>query len=141
MIFLPTPVIHSLGLQDFLSDYRPFLGASLIIALGVLVVEAVMSFRPAIKNAWLDYRYDKNLRISLAELTTDEKELLRRYIVGGENSLYRSINDGVATGLEAKNILYRSANISLPGVPGNLFPYNMQPFARRRLNKDSSYLN
>jgi hypothetical protein len=41
--------------------------------------------------------------------------------------------DGVAMGLEAKKIIYRSSNIS---APGGTFPYNMQPYARKILNEN-----
>ena len=76
----------------------------------------------------------------MAALTADEKQMLRPYIFAGENTVYESIYDGVANGLVAKRILYRASNLSVPGTPGVLFPFNLQPQARIELTKHPDFL-
>ena len=83
-------------------------------------------------ESWM---FKRNALEILSELTAKEKQFLRAYIDDGENTKHAPINDGVACGLVAKKILYRASNLSLPGMPGMIFPYNMQPHARKILRK------
>jgi hypothetical protein len=85
-------------------------------------------------------RFIKGVRYQLSLLTLDEKDFLRPYIWGGENSNYAQFSDGVANGLAAKNIVYRASNMSVPGSLA-AFPYNLQPYARAELIKHPHWLD
>ena len=68
----------------------------------------------------------------LDNLTPDEKTYLAPYVLEEVTSQVFELEDGIAGGLVAKNIIYRSSNL------GNVlegFPYNMQPWARDYLHQ------
>jgi len=89
-------------------------------------------------NPFSDWRIEQSVRGTLSELTEDEKSFLRHYIVDGQNTKYAQISDGVAKGLQAKNVVFRASNVS---VPGGSFPFNLQPVARRILTKRRQLLD
>lgn len=86
-------------------------------------------------------RIHANIRQTLSELTGEEKEFLRGYILGGENTIYASIYDGIPNGLQAKDIVYRASSLSVPGAPGHKFPYNLQPYVRQILRRSPELLD
>jgi hypothetical protein len=109
--------------------------AGVAFGLAVLVV-SLASHAAQIVGTWLnEWRLRRRLRSTLTDLTKAEKEFLRPYILQNENTRHQSIYDGVANGLEAKGIIYRASNFSVPGTPGIPFPWNLQPGARTVLNK------
>ncbi|MGE9007247.1 super-infection exclusion protein B [Leptospira interrogans] len=141
LVALPVNWIEAIGLTEFRASYRAFLALALITSFALLVVHFLFSLSKPIRKVYRNWRLDRNTKLVLSDLTKDEKILLRRYINDGENSCYQSIYDGVANGLEAKNIVYRASQLSVPGTPGQKFPYNLQPYARKILNKSPSLLD
>lgn len=66
---------------------------------------------------------------SLHELTPDEKGYLLPYIRDVANTRYFKFIDGIAGGLWAKRILFRSSDLAVP----NSAPDNLEPWARQYL--------
>jgi hypothetical protein len=114
--------------------------AGAIFGVAVLIVSLTSNVARGVGNLAKRWRFRRNTQTILRTLTKAEKEFLRSYILGDENTRYASIYDGVANGLQAKGIVYRASNISVPGTPGMLFPWNLQPDAREALNKNRSFL-
>lgn len=92
-----------------------------LFGIAVLLVSMVSHAARGAANLFRHLRFRFHLRNTLRELTQAEKAFLRPFVIEGENT-YASINDGVANGLQGKGIVYRASNLSLPGVPGMLFP-------------------
>lgn len=130
LLFLPEPIVTQIGLTDFRVAYRRELGATLILSASLLAVQASFGVGQFGKGLWKEWEFNRSARATLRELTAAEKEFLRPYIVDGQNTKYVSIYDGVANGLQAKGIIYRASQLSVPGTPGVLFPWNLQPYAR-----------
>jgi Super-infection exclusion protein B len=78
---------------------------------------------------WRDRQFNRAVYKTLSELTMAEKDFLRDFIHGQANTVSAPINDGVAGGLAAKQIIYRPSNISY----GMEWPYNLQPVPRKLL--------
>ena len=74
----------------------------------------------------------------LANLSKDEKELLREYIDNDTKTRNFSIRNGIAMGLKSYNVLYISSNITR-GLK-LMFPFNIQPWAWEMLKKNPKYL-
>jgi hypothetical protein len=138
LLFLPDWAVSQMGLAEFRAMYRMYIGVVLIASASLLTVYAVPAIAPLI---WSPFRTWFNRRADLkrlADLTNAEKAFLRSYIVDGENTRYAPLTDGVASGLQAKTLIYRASRISLPG--GN-FPFNLQPPIRKLLNERPHLLN
>ncbi|EGO95204.1 hypothetical protein APM_1967 [Acidiphilium sp. PM] len=71
-------------------------------------------------------------------LTEDEKLFLRPYIIDGANTRMANITNGVAGGLVAKGIIFRSSNV---GTVFSGFSYNLQPISRKILTGRPDLLN
>ncbi len=129
-LFLPKSIIVQLGLDQLRQTYRTQAGAVLIISASLLLTNVISVAWNLALSPWYDWRFTRKIHKTLSELTFAEKVFLNPYIAGGHNTQYAEAHDGVAKGLEAKLILYRSSNIS---AAGGIFPYNMQPYARKIL--------
>lgn len=132
VLFLPPRFISQLGLDEVVKSYRMYVGLAFVISASLLFVGLctfVWSFFSTPYQNWL---YERNGIRLMEELTEEEKAFLRPYILNGQNSLVAPINDGIAQGLAAKKIIYRSSNI---GHVFSGFPYNLQPYMRRLLTK------
>jgi hypothetical protein len=140
LLFLPPGTVEAMGLEEFRSTYRTWLGVGWLSSASLLGVHAAAGAVRQVGAGWRRWRVHRRLHKALHDLTFDEKLLLRKFVVEGETTLYQSISDGVAQGLVAKTILFRSSNLSVPGTPGVVFPYNLQPYALRALSKNPSLL-
>lgn len=137
LLFLPPGTVEAMGLEEFRSTYRVWLGVGWLFSASLLGVHAVAAVGRLVGAGWHRWRFGRRLREALRDLTLEEKRLLREFVVDGKNTLYRSISDGVAAGLVAKFIICRASNLS---EPGGLFPFNLQPYARTVLTKNLGLL-
>ena len=137
LLFAPLEFVMKIGLESFRNDYVSVIGF-VFLASGVLtLLNASHAALNPIKTFMAESQLERNTNIILNELTAAEKAVLRPYILGGENTQYFPISDGISSGLQTKGILYRASNLSLPG-PGSPFAYNLQPIARKLLNRKSA---
>lgn len=86
---------------------------------------------------WQTRQIRTRRRQSLLALTPDEKAYLAPFVLEHQNTQYHTLQDGVAAGLVAKNILY------LPSTMGRKltgFAHNIQPWAKEYLVKNRQLL-
>jgi hypothetical protein len=139
LIFIPAEMAGSLGLLEFRSAYRAYLGVAWICCASLLIVHAVIAISAFIRKQYGIWRFKRTTSQTLSELTREEKEFLRPFIYEDKNTVFAKIYDGIPAGLVGKGLLYRASNISAPG--SQTFPFNMQPFAREALRKNRSLLD
>ena len=70
-------------------------------------------------------------------MTPDEKAYLVPFVLQQENTQYFLIEDGIAGGLIAKGVLYRSSNV---GSLVSGWAHNIQPWAREYLTEHAELL-
>lgn len=136
LLFAPASLIATLGATSLLSAYRAWIGFSLIISSAYLLAHGVVFLATKVRDASHDRAIQKVRLGHLRSLTPDEKGHLLPYIVESRASVVYHITDGVAQGLTAKQILFRSTNAGY----GTGFSYNIQPWAREAIMKDPSLL-
>jgi hypothetical protein len=129
LLFLPDAFIKRIGLEELQQTYRMYAGLVLIASSSLLSVSVITSALELVLRPWRDRKFRRRVHTTLSELTEGEKEFLQPYIFGNENSIYAAINDGIAGGLTAKGLIYRSSQVS----QGFNFPYNLQPIVRKIL--------
>jgi hypothetical protein len=134
LLFLSDGFASTLSVKEFREEYRKYLGPSLLLALALTINNITAAIRKYLSGK----RYVRNLKQQLHNLTSEEKGYLAQFIQGGENTIRADIGDGVAGGLMAKEIIYRSSSVFsiLEGAP-----YNLQPWARKYLTKHHELLN
>jgi hypothetical protein len=138
LLFAPGNLRETIGLNEFVTTHRAYVGCVLVESASLLVVYVVAFCQDFIKE-WLGELLSKRRAIALLkELTTEEKEFLKKYIDGDRNTVYAGIHDGIAGGLAAKGIIYLASQVSTAGYPA--FPYNLQPWARKALRANPTFL-
>jgi Super-infection exclusion protein B len=130
LLFLPDPVITQLGLAEFRQSYRKYAGVALIASVSLLSVQVISTITFSVLSMWKTWRVSRNGLKKLAELTVEEKDFLRLFILTGQNTQYAPINDGVVKGLELKLLVYLASSMSVGGFD---FAYNLQPYVRKLL--------
>ena len=131
LLFLPIEIAETLSIKEFRDSYRKFLGPSFLIVISFFITNVLLSVnnirrrKANLKKRWLQ----------LHSLTAEEKGYLAQFIRHGNNTIHVYIGDGVAGGLEAKGIIYRSSNLFyiLEGVPYNIWPW-AQDYLSKHLN-------
>jgi len=124
ILFGPAWFSEALGMSLISGKYRWTVGLIFLIAVGWLLVSALLFFGRFVFNTW----QRKKGRQRLHHLTTDERGVLRPYV---QNS-YRSYpipegHLGIAQGLADNGILYRP---QLPTAgPTPFVPYNILDWA------------
>jgi hypothetical protein len=129
LLFIPDTLVTQLGLEEIRHTYRTHAGIVLVTSASLLMVNIISGIVHLLLKPWRDRQFNRAVRKTLRELTQDEKDFLRSFIHGHANTVSAAINDGVAGGLEAKQIIYRSSNVSY----GMQWPYNLQPVPRKLL--------
>jgi len=129
LLFLPDALILQLGLDEFRHSYRTYAGFALIGSASLVLVHIISAIVPIALRPWRDWLFKRAMYKALSELTPSEKEFLRLFVFGEANTVSAPINDGVAGGLAAKRIIYRSSNVAI----GLEWPYNLRPIPRKLL--------
>jgi hypothetical protein len=129
LLFVPDSLVSQLGLEEIRHSYRTYAGILLVVSASLLGVSVFSGIVNLVLRPWRQRQFNRAVYKTLSELTQDEKDFLRPFIFGNANTVTAPINDGVAGGLAAKQIIYRSSNVSL----GFDWPYNLQPIPRKLL--------
>jgi hypothetical protein len=137
LLFFPESLVSQLGLEEIRHTYRTYAGIVLVASASLLAVNILSSVVHLALRPWRDRRFNRAVYRTLRELTQPEKDFLRPFIFGDANTVTAPINDGIAGGLEAKKVIYRSSNISY----GLEWPYNLQPIPRKLLNAHPELLD
>lgn len=132
VLFLPEHFISHIGLDELLKSYRMYVGLAFLISASLLGVRIVSFLWSLLGGPYENWKLERDGVRMMGDLTQEEKSFLRPYIINGANTLTAPIGDGIAQGLAAKNIIYRSSNV---GHLLNGFPYNLQPYMRRLLTQ------
>lgn len=137
ILFAPSKVIVVLGIELLRNSGQGVLGGVFVFSWAYLLAHLIGKIYGLISDQ-NNKRKTNKMRIGyLQELTPQEKGYLTPYIVQGKNTVKFRIEDGIAGGLAAKDILYRASTVGdlLDG-----FDYNMQPWARKYLESHRELL-
>lgn len=125
VLFSPDSLIESLGMTAIRTDHKAEIGGALLLSLAYLSATVILWLKDVIAKAW-KIRSARLVREQrLRELTPDEKAYLAPYVLEHENTRYFEPEDGIAGGLSAKNMIYRSSGVFniMRGVPHNIQPW------------------
>jgi hypothetical protein len=131
VLFSGDGLISTLGLNELLAAWRPWVGVAFLVSTSLLFANVVAAVGRWIRKRWRWAASARNLRRRLHNLAADEQELLARFLLERRKCLRFPVRDGVSQGLAAANILYRSSNV------GDLlggWDFSMQPWAWEHLN-------
>lgn len=138
LLFIPGRWLEHIGLQEFASNYRQWLGFGFLVSLILWLVSIATTIWEWI--AGMRFRHSVNKRViqKLSNLTEDEKQILRYYIAKNTRANMLKVDDGVVQGLVRDRIIYRSASM------GNLiegFAHNISNSAWDHLHANPQLLN
>lgn len=137
LLFLPDSIAHQLGLAELRQLFRPYLGALFVASISLLAAYGLSAISDVVKSRLDERRLRRQTLETLGMLTSAEKRFLRPFIAEGQNTILAPIGDGVAGGLVAKTVVYRSSNI----IQAFAAPYNLQPIARKLLTENPQLLD
>lgn len=137
LLFLPDSLIVQLGLDEIRHQFRTYIGIALIASASFLAVALLSNLLRIGLQPWRNRQFNRAVYKTLSELTRPEKEFLAEFIFGHANTVSAAINDGVAGGLAAKKIIYRSSQFSA----GLEWPYNLQSVPRKLLTAHPELLD
>lgn len=123
LLLLPVSFKRFMSIDSMVQDYRSYIGLCAVVFpvyfLSILIYEEA-------SRKIRDFKIRRMIISRLKKLSEDEKGILVPYIQRRLRTQYYAIDSGVANGLTAKHILFRTSNV---GVDGVNFPYNIQDIA------------
>jgi len=131
LLFGPEALLEQLGVLNFRNENRGGAGSAFLFSSCLILANIFWWIRGKAAKLLDDRSIRKAQRTWLDELSSDEKAYLRPY-VDGETTQTFGLGDGIAASLVGKGIIYRASNIGHVGVA---FPFNIQPWALRLLQK------
>ena len=136
LLFSPDALARTLGIAEFVDQYRWIIGLLFIGASCYLLAHLICWVGGRAVAAYDSRRKTKIRQSHLRELTPEEKSYLLPYIFDDCNTQYFGFDDGVAGGLAGKGVLYRASTL----VELDRIPYNILPWARRYLKEHPEIL-
>lgn len=136
-LFLPDFMAQNLGISAVRQLYRPYIGGTFVISMSLLVAYGLSAISDRVKKRLTDRRSRLQILKTLSALTVEEKQFLNMFIMDGRNTVHAPISDGIAGGLVAKRIIYRSSRI----FHMLSAPYNLQPIACKLLTDHPELLD
>jgi hypothetical protein len=132
LLFTPERFTKDIGVYEFTKNNRPIVGIIFILSSALLVVTIAIEITKWIKEWWIKRNFYRQMSKRLDNLTEDEKQILRFYIIKQTKSNFLRIDDGIVQGLISIGIIYRAAPV---GYMINGFAHNISDFAWDYLNK------
>lgn len=137
VLFSPKTFTDLVGLTEFVSTYRQFIGVAFLFSGAATLLSVVGKVYKSIK-ALVDSKKAMKIREErLHKLNHREKELLLYYFINDTNTQSLEYNDGTVRELESYRIITRTSRLSQHGF---YFPYNLNPWAREYLTKNPELL-
>jgi hypothetical protein len=133
LLFANGEFLEHTGLQEIRTQYRPWVGGIFLVSTLLLASHFINELLPRARKRYGKFTRLKHAKRRLHDLTPEERDILRGYIIGNTRTqYYRSLDDGVVDGLEAERIIYRTSI--------NGWAYNIQPWAWKYLNEHPELL-
>lgn len=137
LLFGPPSMLVSLGMSDFVEQYRTWIGFAFLLSTVMSVVPLGGKLVAAI-TGWVQASTDAKYRAKvLRSLTLQERMVLAGYVVRNTNSVRAPLSDGVVQGLVHRQVLYRSTNLS---DEWQNFAFNLHPWAQQLLERQPEIL-
>ncbi|MEZ5759058.1 MAG: super-infection exclusion protein B [Emcibacteraceae bacterium] len=138
ILFGPDEFIARIGINNIQSEYKTFIGfIFLFSSVAVISMWAIKLFEIVV-NKIQSNSINRASKQALTNLSSNEKEFLRPYIVENVDSQIAFVANGTVCSLEHKGIILRASEVS-SGVLN--FPYILQPWARDHLTKNTQLLD
>lgn len=148
IIFASAPFLEMLGLHEFRNVYRPFIGATFLASLSLVVFYCLSAFANLKGYVFSKIRKWKTKRkenlvyrtqlSAVKNLTAREKNYLMDFVIRGEYTRYYQWKDETAKLLRDKKILYIDhSTTSRTGY----FAHHINPWAKTLLIEDSTFLD
>jgi len=144
ILFGNVDLLENLGLLEFRNSNKGYIGTVFVGSASLVVAQSIAQCGKFILSVFKQQRERKKIELDLKnsqkmlhELTPDEKAYLVGYIFQDKGTQYFLIEDGIAQGLAAKQIIYRASQI------GNMvdgWAFNIQPWARDYLRANKNLL-
>jgi hypothetical protein len=142
VLFGPKPLKVGLGLDLFIDHYRIWIGVAFLFFLATGLMPLFPWLQSKIANKLAEQSIRKERIRLLAELTPEEKYILRGYIKKNTKARDLDIQNGVVSRLLAINFLTLAFQVSYGGNRGSFtFPVNMQDWLWKELNENPKYLS
>ena len=142
LLFLSSDYLTHLGLAEFRSEHRGWVGAVFLIASVVYVSYGAASTIIYLRKKYKKWREKSRRKQLLHDLTREECEIVLGYIDNKTKTQSLNIESGVVNGLISKNILYVSSQIGT-STPWSqtFFDVNIQSWAWDYLNENPGTLD
>ena len=126
VVVLPAAWTEWIGVAKLMSSLRPICFVTTMLTSVMLIINGADRLVGHLTT-------ERNFMGVLRNLSADERQVLRGYLESDSKTQYLDIRDGVAGGLLAAGVIYRSTNVATPN--SFAFGYNIQPWAWGRLKK------
>lgn len=136
IVLLPDRFLTAIGVLQYREKGKPYFWL-LFILVTISVIAAIVG---VIKFKIQGYLFKRSGQKRLLFLTTDEKNVLRRYIEGKTRCSYLDASSPLVQELVSEFIIYRSTRISSPMHGFAAFGFNMHPWAWEYLNEHPELL-
>ncbi len=126
ILLSPTSWLAPLGIDVFLTMYRPYVGVAFLVSGVFLFGRIAGPVRRRVEN-WINRRQEERRRLErLSHLTTEEKALLRGYVGPQTLTLMFDWEDGVVASLEREQLLAPARPAVRLGLQS---PHNLERWA------------
>lgn len=140
-LFVNEELAMTLGIAQFRQEFRSWIAVMFILSLSLSASKIALQ----IGDYFLRHlNYWRNIRIGtqkLANLTSQEKAILRGFLHKNTKTQTLGMESGVVHGLEVAMILYRSSRVATQWAgPGYGIDYNILDWAWNYLKKNPNLL-
>lgn len=137
-LFLPAWIHERLGLSDWVSAYKGWIGLVFAVCAVLTTLSALIWLWRLALIAWETKQKRDAIVDRLQKLTEPEKQILRYYFALNTRSNFLRHQDGVVAGLAAMGVIYLA---SRTGTLTEGFAYNISDYAWKLIKENPVLLN
>jgi len=136
-LFLPDKVLTAAGLLGLRNQFKPYLGAALLLSITFIVSIAFLKAFEWARDKYLEWAYKRRVIKRLKQITKEESDILISYVK--EKTYTRSLNylNGVVKGLVINDIIYQATKLTRT----DFLDYSMLPWVWDYLNTHPELFN
>lgn len=141
VLFLPNKLITKMYMNNFRDEYGFIIGVIFVISISILMVNFIIEVYKFLNSMYSRRKINKNTKKLLHDLDEYKRLIVYGLYVQDNHTNELPLNDGAVVFLEHMMVIQKATTqYAVSDLVNPLFPYFLQPWVIKELEKDEELL-
>lgn len=141
ILFLPDELLKKMYMIEFKNKWGFIIGATFIVSTSILAIGILRNIYKFFHKKYLNFKFKKHSNKIINSLDMYKKMIVYILYTKDNNTVELPLNDGAVVFLEHSMVIQKATRQhAVDDISNPKFPYFLQPWVVKKLNKDEDLL-